>query len=1116
MTTVVTLRSKWKLHFIRAVLLLALGKHRMKRQCRQRCSILQIIQVSVNLIDWSLDFYVDDKLVHQRVYGSLQELIDGELYRLDFTELMAVPLPEEEAEIEAPASGPGQPAEKEKEGGKPTPAYDLGYGHMGNGLTVWNRLRTVHGDYQTVAHIEPDRSVTIYDTDMPDEVRQQIYDVAATSDARISATQDAPVFSTPPHVQEPEVTAEAIPAPPPRRERVTFTTLRPEIPADQRHNFRITDPELGYGTPSEKYAANVAAIRTLKRIEAEERLATPEEQEVLSRYVGWGGLADCFDERHSKYQELKSLLDDDEYAAARASSLTAFYTSPVIIEAMYKALAQVGFQSGNILEPACGVGNFIGMIPEDMAGSHAYGVEIDSISGRIAQQLYQLSSISVNGFEKVQMPDSFFDVAIGNVPFGDLRVADRRYDKHHWLIHDYFFGKALDKVRPGGVIAFISSKGTMDKESSAVRKYLAQRADLIGAIRLPDNAFKRNAGTEVTSDIIFLQKRDRLTDIEPDWVHLDTTEDGIRMNSYFVQHPEMVLGNMVMESTRFGMDSACKAYEDADLSQLLAEAITNLHAEITAYEQDDLDAEQDESIPADPDVRNFNFTIVDGTIYYRENSIMRPVKTSATAENRIRGMIALRDCARQLIEMQAENYPDGEIAAQQQKLNRLYDDFVRKYDRLNTRGNRLAFEDDSSYYLLCSLEVYDKENNFERKADMFTKRTIRPHEPVTHVDTAAEALAVSITERARVDMAYMSELSGMTPEAMEEELSGVIFRDVNCAEDPKDIAEAQKDMGRYPLVPADEYLSGNVRKKLRMARAMREALPAEERSRLDRNVAALEAVQPQDLSAGEIGVRIGASWVPISDYEDFMYELFGTSYYARQKIKITHSKFSGEWNISNKTYDRVNIKIRTTYGTDRVNGYLYVVSKMRNVGGISQTDAQKSSDLFMKTQYLDELTDYRGTIFATGTPISNSMVELYTIQRYLQYQVLQEMGLVFFDDWASSFGETITSIELAPEGSGYRAKTRFAKFYNLPELMATFKQVADIQTADMLKLPVPKANFHTEVIAPSELQKEMVAGLAERAEKIRAGKVDPTDDNMLKVTNDCPDHDQQESRSCCG
>ncbi len=1264
------------------------------------------IQVSVNLIDWSLDFYLDDKLVYQRVYDSLQDLIDAELEYLDFNDLTDVPLPEEEAEIEAPASGPGLPAEKEPEGGKPAPAYDLGFGHLGNGLTVWNRLRTVDGDYQTVAHIEPDRSVTIYDTDMPDEVRQRIYDVAATSDARISATQDAPVFSTPPQVREPDVAEKAIPAPPPRRERVTFTTLRPEIPAGQRHNFRITDPELGYGTPGEKFAANVKAIRALKRIEAEERLATPEEQEVLSRYVGWGGLADCFDERHSKYQELKNLLNEDEYAAARASSLTAFYTSPVIIEAMYKALAQMGFQSGNILEPACGVGNFIGMIPEDMAGSHAYGVEIDSISGRIAQQLYQLSSISVNGFEKVQMPDSFFDVAIGNVPFGDLRVADRRYDKHHWLIHDYFFGKALDKVRPGGVIAFISSKGTMDKESSAFRKYLAQRADLIGAIRLPDNAFKRNAGTEVTSDIIFLQKRDRLTDIEPDWVHLDTTEDGIRMNSYFVQHPEMVLGNMVMESTRFGMDSACKAYEDADLSELLAEAITNLHAEITAYEQDELDEEQDESIPADPSIRNFSFAIVDGVIYYRENSVMRPVRTSATAENRIRGMIALRDCVRRLIEMQTENYPDGEISAQQQKLNRLYDDFVRKYDRLNTRGNRLAFEDDSSYYLLCSLEVYDKENNFERKADMFTKRTIRPHEPVTHVDTAAEALAVSITEKARVDMAYMSELSGMTPEALEDELAGVIFRDVNCAEDPKDITEEQIDLLLYPLVPADEYLSGNVRKKLRMAQAMREALPPEEKSRLDRNVSALEAVQPQDLTAGEIGVRIGANWVPISDYEDFMYELFGTSYYARQKIKITHSKFSGEWNISNKTYDRVNIKARTTYGTDRVNAYrifeqtlnqkdvrvfdyvedpntgkkkpifnaretaiaqdrqelikqkfqewvwrdidrrerlchiynetfnavrpreydgshlqfpgmnpeitlrphqinaiahviyggntllahevgagktyemaaaamemkrlglctkslfvvpnhitgqwaseflqlypsanllvvtkrdfetarrkkicariatgdydaviighsqlekipmsaerqryllwkqieeikmaiseakrgdgprytvkqmektkhslktrldrlndtsrkdnvvdfeelgidrlfideshyfknLYVVTKMQNVGGISQTDAQKSSDLYLKTQYMDELTDYRGTIFATGTPISNSMVELYTIQRYLQHQVLEEMGLVFFDDWASNFGETVTAIELTPEGYNF-------------------------------------------------------------------------------------------------
>ncbi len=1179
-------------------------------------------------------------------------------------------------------------------------------------------------------------------------------------------------------------------APPkPRRERVEFSVLHPEIPAEKRRDFHITDPELGYGTPTEKYNANVAAIRTLKKIEEEERLATPEEQEILSHYVGWGGLADCFDERNSHYEELKSLLDEDEYAAARASTLTAFYTSPVIIEAVYNALSQMGFQTGNILEPACGVGNFIGMLPDSMGGSKAYGVEIDSISGRIAQQLYQNSRIAVQGFEKVQMPDSFFDVAVGNVPFGDFKVLDKQYDKYHWLIHDYFFGKTLDKVRPGGIVAFITSKGTMDKENSAVRKYLAQRADLIGAIRLPDNAFKRNAGTEVTSDIIFLQKRDRMTDIEPDWVHLDTDENGIRMNSYFVQHPDMVLGNMVMESTRFGMDSACKAYEDADLSEQLAEAITNLHTEITAYEMEELtDEEEDRSIPADPAVRNFSYTISDGAVYYRENSRMYPVEVSVTAENRIRGMIAIRDSVRKLIELQTENYPDEDIKAEQAKLNRLYDEYTKKYGILNSRGNNMAFSEDASYCLLCSLEVLDEEGNFERKADMFSRRTIRPHEPVTSVDTASEALAVSISEKARVDMAYMSELSGKTEEELETDLAGVIFRDIRCAENTEDISAAQTDLSRYPFVTADEYLSGNVRRKLRMAKAMAEALPAEKKEALQPYIDALTAVQPVDLTAGEIGVRIGVNWVPIEVYEQFMYELFGTRYYGQDKIHILRSSATGEWNITNKNADSGNIKTTTTYGTKRINAYhileqtlnqkdvrifdyvydengnkkpvlnkketsiaqdrqelikakfaewiwkdidrrehlcriynetfnsirpreydgshirfsgmnpeitlrkhqidaiahimyggntllahevgagktyemvaaameskrlglctkslivvpnhiteqwaaewlqlypsanilvatkkdfetknrkkfcariatgdydaviighsqfekipmsaerqeiiiqrqideimdgideakrakaerytvkqlertkhsletrlaklndqsrkdslvtfeelgvdrifideshyfknLFLATKMRNVGGIAQTEAQKSSDLFMKTQYLDEITDGRGVVFATGTPISNSMVELYTIQRYLQYHTLEEMDMLHFDDWAAAFGETITAIELSPEGSGYRAKTRFAKFYNLPELMSTFKMAADIQTADMLKLPVPKANFHTEVIKPSELQQEMIAGLAERAEKIRAGGVDPKVDNMLRITND--------------
>ena len=717
-----------------------------------------------------------------------------------------------------------------------------------------------------------------------------------------------------------EPTAPIPPQPKSKRERITFDPLHPEIPREQRTNFHIIDPELGYGTASEKYAANVSAIRMLKRIENEGRLATPMEQEILSRYVGWGGLADCFDEKHSKYQELKALLSEEEYAAARASSLTAFYTSPVIIQSMYQALAQMGFREGNILEPSCGVGNFIGMIPDSMAGSHAYGVELDSISGRIAQQLYQNSSIAVTGFEKVQMPDSFFDVAIGNVPFGDFKVLDKRYDKYHWLIHDYFLGKALDKVRPGGIVAFITSKGTMDKETEAVRKYLAQRADLIGAIRLPNTAFKRNAGTEVTSDILFLQKRDRMTDIEPDWVHLDTDANGIRMNSYFVQHPDMILGEMVMESTRFGMDSVCRGDDNADLSELLQGAIQNLHAEITEYQHEELE-EEDNSIPADPNVRNFSYTIVDGKVYFRENSRMNPVEFSVMAENRIRGMIALRDCVRRLIDYRTEGYPDEDIQKEQTRLNTLYDDYTKKYGLLSSRGNSLAFGEDSSYFLLCSLEVLDEEGNFKRKADMFTKRTIRPHVAVTTVDTASEALAVSIAEKARVDMSFMAELSGKTEQELETELEGVLFRDVNCAERKEEIPLAFVDLERYAFVTADEYLSGNVRRKLRMVKALQEVLPPEKRELLSRNIEALTAVQPIDLTAGEIGVRIGVNWVPKEIYEQFLYEVIGTSAYARYKIKVLYSPHSGEWNVTNKSFGGSNIKAVTTYGTKRINAY---------------------------------------------------------------------------------------------------------------------------------------------------------------------------------------------------
>ena len=1413
------------------------------------------IQVNADLVHYRIERYLGGQFLERRQYESLDELIQNELAELDFDDLVSVSDEELESISTTPEQdsddyrllsrlkadcdyflGAGGRAEKHLWAGnvreqiakmrelyaalpdepewltmedidryaqRMEPPYEVVvYHHFENGVD--ERL-----DYQTLA--EAEQAAQKYVAGTMEGEDGFAYDGAGIYDLQenrwlrvygnfpderaIEQAKQAPAAEEQPASPEqadlqPKKEEEALPLPPkhPRRERITFTTLHPEVPRDQRHDFHITDDALGHGTPSEKYAANAAAIRTLKQIEAEERLATPEEQEILSRYVGWGGLANCFEQTSPHYEELKSLLDSEEYAAARASSLTAFYTPPVVIRGIYKALSQMGFTQGNILEPSCGTGNFLGLLPADMAGSKAYGVELDSISGRIAGQLYQNASISVNGFETVQMPDSFFDVAVGNVPFGDFKVLDKKYDKHHWLIHDYFFGKTLDKVRPGGIVAFITSKGTLDKENSAVRKYLAQRADLIGAIRLPDNTFKRNAGTEVTSDIIFLQKRDHITDLEPDWVHLDTDENGIRMNSYFVQHPEMILGDMVMESTRFGPDSACKAREGEDLSEQLANAIQFLQAEIKPYELEELDEEEDRSIPADPTVKNFSYTIADGQVYYRENSLMHPVEVSVTAENRIRGMIELRECTRRLIEYQTEGYPDEEIAAEQQKLNALYDSFTAKYGLLNSRGNKLAFSEDSSYCLLCSLEVLDEQGNLKRKADMFSKRTIRPHVAVTSVDTASEALAVSISEKARVDMDYMAELSGKSPEELEKELAGVIYRDIRCAENPEDILPSLADLSRYPLVTADEYLSGKVRQKLRMAKAFLEVAPDNQKETARRNVEALEAVQPQDLGAGEIGVRIGANWVPIEVYQQFMVELLTPNYYVRDRIKILRSEATGQWSIREKNADRSNVKAVTTYGTKRMSAYhileqtlnqrdvrvfdyiedengkkkpvlnkketaiaqdrqelikqkfaewiwkdidrrellcriynetfngvrpreydgrhirfegmnpeislrphqinaiahilyggntllahevgagktyemvaaamemkrlglctkslivvpnhiteqwaaewlqlypsanilvatkkdfetqnrkkfcsriatgdydaiiighsqfekipmsverqqailqqqineilfgieqakaqkaerytvkqmertrksletrlaklndqsrkddvvtfeqlgidrlfideshyfknLFLATKMRNVGGIAQTEAQKSSDLFMKTQYLDELTGGRGTIFATGTPISNSMVELYTIQRYLQYRLLQEMGLIHFDDWASNFGETVTAIELSPEGTGYRAKTRFAKFYNLPELMAAFKEVADIQTADMLKLPVPKANFHTEVIQPSELQKEMIKGLAERAEKIRGGGVDPHVDNMLRITND--------------
>ena len=1167
--------------------------------------------------------------------------------------------------------------------------------------------------------------------------------------------------------------------PPPQAKkspRVVPHVLHPEISTEYRTNFQIESDDIGVGTPLERFYHNIRAIQLLNKLDAENRLATPTEQRVLADYVGWGGLSEFFKEDNPHYTELKAVLSDEEYASARESTLTAFYTPPVVIKAVYRALENMRFQTGNVLEPSCGIGNFMGLVPESMNDAKFYGVELDSISGRIAQQLYQKNSIAVQGFESTNLPDSFFDAAIGNVPFGQFKVPDKRYDKHNFLIHDYFFARTLDKVRPGGVIAFITSKGTLDKENPNVRKYIAQRADLLGAIRLPNDTFKAAAGTEVTSDIIFLQKRDRLIDIEPEWVHLATDANGIRMNAYFVNNPEMVLGDMRMVSGPHGMESACIAYENAELGDLLRDAIQNIHAEITEYEIDDLEAEnEDLSIPADPDVRNFSFTVVDGKIYYRENSRMNPVDVSTTAESRIKGMIAIRDCVRTLIEYQTEDYPDGDIKAEQEKLNRLYDDFSKKYGMINARANNSAFNSDSSYCLLASLEVLDDEGNFLRKADMFSKRTIKQKVTVQSVDTASEAYALSLAEKARIDMPYMSQLTGKTEQELFEDLKGVIFLN------PMHTSEED---GRPKYLPADEYLSGNVREKLAIARRSAELSPED----YGENVRALEAVQPVDLTASEISVRLGATWLPPEIIEEFMFELFSTPRYCQWNIHVHYAQYTGEWNVEGKSYDRSNVKAHNTYGTSRVNGYkimeetlnlrdvrifdyiedgngrktavlnkketaiaqgkqelikqafadwiwgdperreqltklynekfnsirpreydgshlnfvginpeitlrphqvnaiahilyggntllahvvgagktfemvaaaqeskrlglcqksLFVVpnhlteqwaseylqlypsanilvatkkdfetknrkkfcgriatgdydaviighsqfekipmslerqrailqqqlddvldgiselkknrgdnfsikqlertkktvkqkldklndqsrkddvvtfeelgvdrifideahyyknlaafTKMRNVGGISQTEAMKSSDLYMKCRYLDELTGGRGVVFATGTPISNSMVEMYTMQKYLQYGALRRNDLLHFDAWASTFGETVTAIELSPEGTGYRAKTRFAKFYNLPELMAMFKETADIQTADMLKLPVPEAHYHSVALKPSETQKEMVASLSERAERVRNKMVDSSVDNMLLITND--------------
>ena len=1149
-----------------------------------------------------------------------------------------------------------------------------------------------------------------------------------------------------------------------------------EAPAADRHNFRIIDDAIGVGGAKEKFRNNMAAINLLHELEIENRLATPEEQEVLSRYIGWGGLSMAFDEHNAawaeEFKELYASLSPEEYRAAMESTLTAFYTPPVVIRAMYDALDRLGFSQGNILEPSCGTGNFFGLLPDSMQNSKLHGVEIDSLTGRIAKQLYQKANIAIEGFEKTNLPDDHFDVVLGNVPFGEIRVNDSRYNAQKFLIHDYFFAKALDKVRAGGVVMFITSKGTMDKASPEVRKYIAQRAELLGAIRLPDNTFKANAGTEVTSDILILQKRDRVMDIEPDWVHLDTDENGVTMNRYFVEHPDMVLGEIKMESTRFGtFEPVCKARKDIPLSELLSNAVQRINGEIPELDNgvDEISDEQELSVPADPNVRNFSFTLVDGRVYFRENDRMQPASVSMTAENRIKGLIQIRDCVRKLIEYQTEDYPEEMIRTEQENLNRLYDVYTAKYGLINSRGNYLAFASDESYFLLCSLEVLDDEGNFKRKADMFTKRTIKPHCEITSVETASEALALSIGEKAHVDLPYMEQLTGKTQAELVQDLQGVIFKVPNC--EP------------VSYVAADEYLSGNVRNKLTVAE-----LAAKNDPELAVNVEALKKVIPKDLSAAEISVRLGATWIPQEDIQRFVMELLTPSSYAAGRLKVRYTPINGDWFIENKSSDMGNIKADSTYGTKRASAYriiedtlnlrdtrifdyvydehgnkkavfnakettaaqakqeaikqafqdwlwkdperrnrlvryyndtfnsvrsreydgshitfggispeitlrphqvnaiahilyggntllahkvgagktfemvaaaqeskrlglcqksmfvvpnhlvgqwaseylrlypsanilvttkqdfetgnrkkfcgriatgdydaviighsqfekipmsierqreqlekqlddiergiddvqaskgeqftvkqlmktrkaiktkleklndtkrkdtvidfeqlgvdrlfideshfyknLYLYTKMRNVGGIAQTEAQKSSDLFMKCRYLDEITGNRGTVFATGTPVSNSMVELYSVQRYLQYDTLAQNGLQHFDSWASTFGETVTALELAPEGTNYRAKTRFAKFYNLPELMQMFREVADIQTADMLKLPVPKVNYHNIKTKPSEIQTEIVASLAKRAEKVRARLVEPNIDNMLKITND--------------
>ena len=1345
------------------------------------------LTANVNLVAFRIETKIDDTVVRTEQYDSLQDIVENGLDGMEFDDLIYVsdeelaPFYEEHDELDN--VDPVVIRQQLEDAG------------IVNGeLVDEDKLNSDQFIQQVMADAEAvaDNSDLIGQELTLDERKFIVESVGSNGDVSMrditfEDTNGFPIFRSEKvgfvrrAIEEQQTQQEEItPAweRQPRAKAQAFD-LHPDIPMADRHTFDLKAFELEEVGKKARFRRNVEAIRVLKECEFDNRFATPEGQQVLAQYVGWGGIPEAFDENNTawadEFTELYSLLSPEEYQSARESTLTAFYTPPVVISAIYKAMEQMGFKEGNILEPSCGIGNFIGMLPQSMENSRVYGVEIDKISAGIAQQLYQRSSIAGQPFEEANIPDSFFDAVVGNVPFGDFSVADKRYDKNHFLIHDYFFAKSLDKLRPGGVMALVTSKGTMDKENTAVRKYIAQRAELLGAIRLPNNTFKGNAGTEVVSDILILQKRDRIIDIEPDWVHLNTDENGIRMNSYFVEHPDMVLGDMKMVSGRFGEEATCVPYGNADLAALLDEAVSNIHGEINEYEQDEALEKEDNSIPADPNVRNFSYTLLDDVIYFRENSRMSPVDMSATAENRIKGLIEIRNSVRHLLELQTEDYPDSDIKAEMQHLNTLYDEYTKKYGLISSRANNMAFSRDSSYSLLSSLEVLDEDGNLERKADIFYKRTVKAHKPVTSVDTATEALVVSMGEKAEVDMDYMCELTGKSEQEIYDELQGVIF--LNPLYENNRYSEQK-------YLTADEYLSGNVREKLETAQKSAAVNP----DTYSINVQALERVQPEPLTASEISVRLGATWIPPEIIRQFVFEFLGTPRYAQWKMQLHYSPYTSEWSIENKSYDNTNIKAYRTYGTDRINAYriieetlnlkdvrifdyvedefgkrkpvlnkkettialqkqelikegfrewiwkdpqrrerlckiynekfnstrpreydgshitfsgmnpeielrehqknavahilyggntllahavgagktfemtaaameskrlglcskslfvvpnhlteqwaaeflqlypaanilvatkkdfetanrkrfcgriatgdydaiiighsqfekipmsierqralleqqideitdgiaelkenrgdnfsikqleknrksikvklqklndqtrkddvvtfeelgvdrlfideshyyknLYLYTKMRNVGGIAQTEAQKSSDLFMKCRYLDKITGGRGTVFATGTPISNSMVELYTIQRYLQYETLVENGLQHFDAWASTFGETVTAYELKPEGTGYRTKTRFAKFYNLPELMAMFKQVADIKTADTLNLPTPTPHYHNVAVKPSEMQKTMVADLAERAEKVRGGNVDPSVDNMLKITND--------------